>query len=149
MSGKIGRIWGLQGFDHDFPEDFEGDDFDFNIFPGAGQVDGAELAAEVGGLAFRADGVEVCLGHLDHHFDHAVAPEGVVAPQVAVGVLVEGVGSVDDGIVVFALEEEGDVHEEDGDVDAAFVLAEDGGCIEELSKFKFRDFFLEFFCITC
>ena len=91
----------FQRFQHDVPEDFEGDYFDFDVFAGAGQVDGFELFEQVGGIAFCPDRMEVGFGHLHHHFDHAVAAEGVVMTEVAVGVLFKGIDTVDDGVVVF------------------------------------------------
>ena len=43
-----GRTIWSEGFGHDVPEDFEGDDFDFDVFSGSGQGDVAELFAQVG-----------------------------------------------------------------------------------------------------
>ena len=73
-----GRTIWSEGFGHDVPEDFEGDDFDFDVFSGSGQGDVAELFAQVGCVAGGTDRMKICLGHLDYHLDHAVAAEGVI-----------------------------------------------------------------------
>jgi len=78
----------FEGFEHDFPEDFEGDDFDFDIFSGTRQFDGFELFEQIGSITLGADGIEVSFGHLDHHFDHAVAAEGVVTTEIAISILI-------------------------------------------------------------
>ena len=58
-----GRTIWSEGFGHDVPEDFEGDNFDFDVFSGSGQGDVAELFAQVGGISSGADGMKICLGH--------------------------------------------------------------------------------------
>ena len=83
-----GRTIWSEGFGHDVPEDFEGDNFDFDVFSGSGQGDVAELFAQVSGVSCCTYGMKICLGHLDHHLDHAVAAEGVILTEIPVSVLV-------------------------------------------------------------